>query len=433
MAPTKRKDIPDPVTNRLFSLSGNECAFPGCTNPVTHQEAPGEKPVTVAQRAHLVGVGRQGPRSKAVPLSEDPNTVENLMLLCGVHHPIVDSNPRIYSVEVLAKFKADHEARVAPKELRVPSVQVEPDTVDLSLLPVSALPAVVWNAESLFRTTEEVAAHLPRPRGTQVLPFVLLSGRVWAFHDLSEAKGPFNQTVKPLTAERIDAEQLLKSDDRNVYVWLLNAALRRALIRRGVRHDRAHDRYYFLADHETVTRRVEARTKTGRRQSAKKVVRQEGEGTESPREVWWHLAAQLRFEEFSPGAWGLTIRPEFHLTKDGREPLDPRRVGRKVTMRKSRMYNEGYFDAVHFFRYFLLDGKGQLTLHLGKQAIRIEGDFPAVDATWARIDDKRFDPLQMLYSGDEDDVLDAVVNEFGLDEEDEWDWGAEHAEDDRWP
>jgi hypothetical protein len=430
MASTKRKDIPDPVTNRLYSLSGNQCAFPGCTNSVTYQEAPGEKPVTLAQRAHLVGVGRQGPRSKAAPLSDDPNAIENLTLLCGVHHPIVDNNPRIYSVEVLAKFKADHEARMAPKDLLVPPPQLEPETVDLSLLPVSALPAVVWNAKSLFRTTEEVAAHLPRPRGAQVLPFVLLGGRVWAFHNLAETKGPFNQTVEPSTAEQLDADQMLKSDDRNIYIWLLNAALRQALLRRGVRHDRVHDRYYFLADHETVTRRVEAKTKTGRRQSAKKVVRQQGESTDNPRDVWWHLAAQLRFEEFSPGAWGLTIRPEFHLTKDGREPLDPRRVGRKITKRKSRMYNEGYFDAVHFFRYFLLDGNGRLLLYLGKQTIRIEGDFPAVDATWARIDDKRFDPIQMLDSGNEDDVLDAVVNELTLDE-DEWDWGAEHTEDDR--
>jgi hypothetical protein len=288
----------------------------------------------------------------------------------------------------------------------------------------------VWTAKSLFRTTEEVAAHLPRPRGTQVLPFVLLGGKVWAFHDLAEKKGPFKQTVDPSTSERLDAIQMLKSDDRNIYVWLLNAALRQALLRRGIRHDRGHDRYYFLADHETVTRRVEAKTKTGRRQSAKKVVRQEGEAAGNPRDVWWHLAAQLRFEEFSPGAWGLTIRPEFHLTKDGRESLDPRRVGRKITRRKSRMYNEGYFDAVHFFRYFLLDGNSRVVLRLGEQTIRIEGDFPAVDATWAQIDDRRFDPMSMLDSGNEDDVLDAVVETFALDD-DEWDWGAEHTEDDR--
>src|SRR5205807_4467456 len=104
MAAARRKTISDPVTNRLYALSGNQCAFPGCTNAVTYQEAPGAKPVTLGQRAHLVGVGRQGPRSRAGPLSDDPNAVENLTLFCGVHHPIVDGNPRIYSVEVLAKF-----------------------------------------------------------------------------------------------------------------------------------------------------------------------------------------------------------------------------------------------------------------------------------------------------------------------------------------
>jgi len=430
MARTKRKDIPDPVTNRLYSLSGNQCAFPGCTNPVTYQEGPGEKPVTLAQRAHLVGVGRQGPRSKASPLSDDPNAIENLTLLCGVHHPIVDNNPRIYSVEVLAKIKADHEAKMAPKDLRLKPPPMQTETVDLSLLPASALPGSVWRAKSRFRTTEEVAAHLPRPKRAQVLPFVLLAGRVWAFHDLAEVKGPFKETVEPSTAERLDADQLLKSNDRNVYVWLLNAAMREALRRRGLRHDRQHDRYYFLADHETITRRVEAKSKTGRKQSAKKVVRQEGERTGTPRDVWWHLAAQLRFEEFSPGAWGITIRPEFHLTKDGREPLDPRRVGRKITKRKSRMYNEGYFDAVHFFRYFLLDGRVRLALYVGKQSITVEGDFPGVAAMWTQIDDKRFDPIRMLDSDDEDDVLDAVVDACPLDD-DEWDWGAEHSEDDR--
>jgi hypothetical protein len=94
------------------------------------------------------------------------------MLLCGVHDPIVDGNPPIYSVEVFAKFKADHEAKMAPKDLRVPSPQPATETVDLSLLLVTSLPVRVWTAKSLFRTTEEVAAHLLRPRGTQVLPLV---------------------------------------------------------------------------------------------------------------------------------------------------------------------------------------------------------------------------------------------------------------------
>jgi len=399
-------------------------------NAVTDQE-PGEQPVTLAQRAHIVGVGRQGPRSRDTPLSDDIDAVENLVLFCGEHHRIVDANPRIYSVQVLAKYKADHEARIAPKNQRPAPPPLDTETVDLSLLPVSALPDTVWKAVSPFRTAEEVAAHLPRPRGDQVLPFVLLAGQVWAFNDLSAPRGPFSRAVDPGTAERVDAARLLKSEDKNTYMRLLNGALRQALLRRGVRLDVRHNRYYFLPDHETITRRVEARTKTGRAQSAKKVVRQAGEGTDHARDIWWHLAAQLRFEEFAPGSWGLTIRPEFQLTKDGREPLEPWRVGRKVTSRKSRIYNEGYFDAVHFFRYFLLDGKARFTLKTGQQAITVDGDFPAVDTRWPQIPDKRFDPVSMPDSGDEDDVLDALAGTLEFDDEDEWDWGAEHSEDDR--
>lgn len=429
MTSRTRKEIPAPVTNRLYALSGNQCAFPGCTNPVTHQEAPGERPVTTGERAHIVGVGRQGPRSKSVPLSEDPDAVENLTLFCGVHHPIVDGNPRIYSVEVVAKYKAEHEARMAPPVAKPPPLPLATEVVDLSVLPISALPTDVWRAPAKYRTSDEVATHLPRPTGGQVLPFVLNRGQVWAFHDLAHSKGPFHRVVDTAAAASVDAAGMLRSEDRNIYLWLLNAALRSGLRSRGVRHDRRHDRYFFLADHETITRRVAAKTKTGRRQAAKKVVRQEGDRTSNPRDVWWHLAAQLRFEEFAPGAWGLTIRPEFHLTSDGSEPLDPRRVGRKVTKRKSRMYNEGYFDAVHFFRYFLLDGAPRLSLRVGQQAITIEGDFPSVEANWPQIEDRRFDPLLMLNSDDEDDVLDAVAETIDLDAE--WDWGAEHAESDR--
>lgn len=161
MASSRRKGIPDPVTNRLFALSGNQCAFPGCTNAVTHQVAAGEQPVTLAQRAHIVGVGPQGPRSRAVPGPDDVDAVENLTLFCGHCHLIVDRNPRIYSVEVLAKFKADHEAWLAPKNLRPPPAPLDVEAVDLSLLPISDLPGTLWKATSRFRTTAEVGEHLP--------------------------------------------------------------------------------------------------------------------------------------------------------------------------------------------------------------------------------------------------------------------------------
>src|SRR5258708_38928164 len=140
MGSSARKSLADPVTHRLFALSGNQCAFAGCTSAVTDQVAPGEQPVTLAQRAHIVGVGRQGPRSKASPLSDDIDAVENLLLLCGQHHRIVDNHPRIYSVEVLAKNKTDHEAKIAPKRLRPTPPPLNRAPFNLPLPPTPALP-----------------------------------------------------------------------------------------------------------------------------------------------------------------------------------------------------------------------------------------------------------------------------------------------------
>lgn len=421
---TTRKRIPDAVANRLFALSGNECAFPRCSNKVTMHEGE-ERPVTVGERAHLAGVGRQGPRSEAAGKLADVDAVENLILLCHECHKRVDENPRIYSVEVLAKYKLDHEAKVAR---RTPETHVElhEEAVDVSILPVTAMPQRIYVAPTEYRTTEEVAERLPRPRRhEEVLAFVLSAGHVWAFHDLRDARGPFAKAVDFNAAEERTVAEVT-AERPTMYLWLLNTMLRRSLRRRGVGHDRDHDRYYFLPDHETITRWVTAKSKLGRLQNKKKVVRQQGEVSGNLRDVWWHLAASLRFEEFAPGQWGLTLRPEYHLTSDGRTPLDPRRVGRKVTSRKSRMYNEAYFDAVHFIRYFLMDGRSRMTLRAGGQTLTVGAEFPQVKARWVAIDDKTFQPAELAAESDEDDVLDAVVNE--IDFQDDWDWGAEPSE-----
>jgi hypothetical protein len=61
--------------------------------------------------------------------------------------------------------------------------------------------------------------------------------------------------------------------------------------------------------------------------------------------------------------------------------------------------------------------------------IAVCGDFPQVDARWPQIEDDRFEPIFMLDSDDENDVFDALADSWDIN--DEWDWGAEHKEDDQ--
>jgi hypothetical protein len=421
---TRQRTYPEPVVKRLYALSGNRCAFPGCEIRLTDQVAPGEPPTNLGKVAHIVGLGRQGPRADATIGVEDLNRIENLLLLCGVHHDLVDANPRIYSVEVLAAYKANHEGRI--EGASVPGLPpMTTEAVDLSLLPVIRLPERVWSAVPTRRTVEEIAAALPHPEQGEVLPFHLHAGRIHTFHDLTAPKGPFRGVIEPATVDdTVRVDLLAKPDRRVVYVRLLNKALDRALLTRGVKFDREHRRYYFVADHETIGRSVPYRTKTGRNLS-RKVVRQEGERT-TPKDVWWHLAARIAFEQLTSHYWGLTLRPEFHLTTDGTTPLAAWRVGSRVTRKKSRIYNEAYFDAVHFWRYFLTDGQPRLLIKAGGQAIIAAGDFPTVQATWPQIGDQTFSPIGVP----EDDLLSLLAEQAALAEDD---WGAEYEDDEGEP
>ena len=162
---------------------------------------------------------------KATPLSDDPDAVENLLLLCGVHHPIVDNNPRIYSVEVLAKFKADHEARMAPPQLKTPLPVVGTEWVDLSLLTISVLPGAVWRAKVALPDHRGGGRPPATPaRWHASAPVCVASQQRVGLSRSRRASGPVrNQAVDRSTSKRLDAGALQRSDDRNLYVWLLNS------------------------------------------------------------------------------------------------------------------------------------------------------------------------------------------------------------------
>lgn len=95
----------DKTTKRLFALSGNICAFPGCALPIV--EAAG--PVT-GEICHIAARSPGGPRYDPSQSDKDRNGFGNLLLLCRHHHKVVDEEPNIYSVDVLRHIKAIHES-----------------------------------------------------------------------------------------------------------------------------------------------------------------------------------------------------------------------------------------------------------------------------------------------------------------------------------
>lgn len=93
---------------RLFAASANRCAFPRCTSPLVLENK------VVGQICHICARSPEGPRFDPSQTALARHSFENLILLCGTHHAVVDDDVEAYTVERLRTMKSRHEAGAKP-------------------------------------------------------------------------------------------------------------------------------------------------------------------------------------------------------------------------------------------------------------------------------------------------------------------------------
>ncbi|KAA6449292.1 hypothetical protein F8161_19765 [Bacillus cereus] len=101
----QRLKILDPVLRELYIFSGNQCAFPGCSNKIVNDDG-----TYIAQICHIEAANEGGQRFNLNMTNEDRRALSNLMLLCYEHHKTTD-NTEVYTVEKMQEMKAKHEAK----------------------------------------------------------------------------------------------------------------------------------------------------------------------------------------------------------------------------------------------------------------------------------------------------------------------------------
>lgn len=95
----------------LHVRAAGRCEFDNC-NEYLLEHKPTETPGYYAEQAHIWAFSKQGPRGEGAKRPTDIHHIDNLMLLCPGCHKKIDDEPALYPVEVLRKFKQDHEQRV---------------------------------------------------------------------------------------------------------------------------------------------------------------------------------------------------------------------------------------------------------------------------------------------------------------------------------
>lgn len=105
MAKAKRKK-PSPDTLReLFLKSGNQCAFPNCSDFMLNREG-----VFIGQICHIEAAEDGGERFNENMTDEERASFQNLMLMCYPHHQVTN-DVEAYPVARLQAMKAEHEAK----------------------------------------------------------------------------------------------------------------------------------------------------------------------------------------------------------------------------------------------------------------------------------------------------------------------------------
>ena len=89
---------------RLFAVSGNQCSYPGCEVPLVEPSG-----TLTGEIAHIKAASENGPRYDDSQSEEERHGFSNLILLCGRHHKIIDTEVAEHPVEKLIKIKKRHE------------------------------------------------------------------------------------------------------------------------------------------------------------------------------------------------------------------------------------------------------------------------------------------------------------------------------------
>jgi hypothetical protein len=131
-------DRPSSATvKRLFALSRNCCAFPGCDHPLI--EPLSQK--VVGRICHIKARSENGPRFDPIQTAEERHDFANLVLMCPTHHDVIDHDVATYPVARLIAIKREHESQ-----------STEPDRADLPEQTIQQLIATISFSQSITQS-----------------------------------------------------------------------------------------------------------------------------------------------------------------------------------------------------------------------------------------------------------------------------------------
>ncbi len=416
----------------LFQRSGNRCAFPECPKSLTFEDE--NIPVTsISEIAHIVSREIDGPRGTHPLEITLRDAYENLILLCEEHHHIVDTHPASFPVEMLRRWKTEHETRISRATGQVPpsgkgglsKESLITERLHSNLLAVTTMPEFIYSA-NIVPSTEGI--HLGLWPNKFLIAYIVRGVKLFTFTNLDHFKQPFAESIEKKTVTREESTLWWpEPEKRNLFVTLLNRSLSKFTGRKNLDFDQRHNRYFFQPHSAGEVLEVQYQPLNQAKAPRKVVWQPVTKKTGLAKNYWLHKAVSLRFILTNKHDWCLSIRPELHITSDGRLAYPSEYRGRKITKRLSRSYNYDFLGDLQFWRSYLSDGLPRILIPFGgSQYVEVQNRFIETNVAWPGMPEEHARPFRNIYPLE---TLDSLLEFSDLtsplidDKDEDTDWG----------
>lgn len=107
----KRDDFLQKTIDTLCERVGGKCSNPNCRRETKGPHSNPQKRVSIGEAAHITAAAEGGPRYNPDLTPEERSSIENGIWLCRSCARLIDSDERVYSIELLRmwKYAAEYE------------------------------------------------------------------------------------------------------------------------------------------------------------------------------------------------------------------------------------------------------------------------------------------------------------------------------------
>ncbi len=105
--------ITDKTRKILWAKSGNLCAM--CRKQLVIEKTSLDSESVVGEECHIISTAQTGPRNDSTYPKEKIDDISNLILLCRIHHKMIDDQSETYTISILQNIKNNHEKWVENK------------------------------------------------------------------------------------------------------------------------------------------------------------------------------------------------------------------------------------------------------------------------------------------------------------------------------